>query len=51
MWRDERLYLTPGIRTRLMDHNHHGHSANSHSNPLHTLYGREKELMHLLARA
>ncbi|WP_341838720.1 response regulator transcription factor [Chitinophaga caseinilytica] len=44
-------YITPGIRTRLMDHGgHHGFGPHGTVNPLHTLSGREKEVMHLLAK-
>ncbi|WP_298713890.1 response regulator transcription factor [Chitinophaga sp.] len=45
-------YLTPGIRTRLLDHHsHHGHPSSPESaNPLMALSGREKEVMLLLAK-
>lgn len=44
-------YITPGIRTRLMEHTgHHRLSASQEGNPLLALSGREKEVMQLLAR-
>ncbi|WP_126246699.1 response regulator [Chitinophaga rhizosphaerae] len=44
-------YLTPGIRTRLMDHAaHHGHGSRQPVNPLLGLSGREKEVLLLLAK-
>ncbi|WP_341837245.1 response regulator transcription factor [Chitinophaga pollutisoli] len=45
-------YLTPGIRTRLLDHHgHHGHpSSPEAANPLLALSGREKEVMLLLGK-
>ncbi len=44
-------YITPGIRSRLMEHTgHHRQTASHKGNPLLALSGREKEVMQLLAR-
>lgn len=45
-------YLTPGLRSRLMEQTGHGNrpAAGDSNNPLLSLSGREKEVMQLLAR-